>query len=106
MSEQGFEIFERDDGQGLVVVDLDHPEIWLEATPLEAGQGGFAAVLELKTDVESAKDEAKVTDSICTKLARAAEGAKRDVATEAEVIERKSQITRGRRPAKALAQRL
>ncbi len=106
MSEQGFEIFERDDGQGLVVVDLDHPGVWLEATPLEAGQGGFAAVLELKTDAESPQNEAEVTDSICAKLARVAGGAKPGVKTEAEVIERKSRITRGRRPAKTMAQSL
>jgi hypothetical protein len=106
MSEQGFEIFERADGEGLIVVDLDHPEVWLEATPLEAERGGFAAVLELKTDAESPKDEAQVTDSICAKLAQAAGGAKPDVKTEAEVIERKSRITRGRRPAKAWAQQL
>jgi|GEM_PF-3272233 len=106
MSEQGFEIFEREDGQGLVVVDLDHPEVWLEATPFEAEQGGFAAALELKTDAASLPGEAKVTDSICAKLARAAGDAKPNVKIEAEVIERESRITRGRRPAKAWAQRL
>lgn len=102
MIEQGFEIFEREDGQGLVVVDLDHPETWLEATELEAEQGGFAAVLELKTDAALVPtDEAAVTSDICAKLARAAGTAKPDVATAAEVIEQKPRITRGRRPAKA-----
>jgi hypothetical protein len=102
MIEQGFEIFEREDGEGLVVVDLDHPETWLEATELEAQQGGFATVLELKTDAALASvDEAVATSDICAKLARAAGAARPDVATAAEVIERKPRITRGRRPAKA-----
>ena len=101
MSEQGFEIFEREDGHGLIVVDLDHPETWLEATELESEQGGFAAVLELKTDVAPA-DEAKVTADICAKLAKTTNTATPNVTIQAEIIEHENRITRARRPAKAL----
>jgi hypothetical protein len=97
MTEQGFEILERTDGQGLIVVDLDHPEAWLEATPIEAEDGGFGAMLELKTDVD-ALDDAKATDDVCAKLSRVAGSAAPGIATEAEVVERKRRIERGRRP--------
>lgn len=100
MCEQGFEIFEREDGHGLIVVDLGHPETWLEATELELEQGGFAAVLELKTDVAPV-DEAKVTADICAKLAKTTNTATPDVTIQAEIIERENRITRARRPAKA-----
>lgn len=101
MREQDFEVCEREDSQGLIVVDLDHPEVWLEATELETEQGGFAATLELKTDAQQSVDESAVTDDVCARLARVAGSARPDTVTEAEVIERKSRITRGRRPAKA-----
>lgn len=100
MSEQGFEIFEREDGQGLIVVDLDHPETWLEATELEGEQGGFAALLELKTDA-APTDEASVTADICAKLANASSKVTPDVTSQAEIIEHETRITRARRPAKA-----
>lgn len=105
MSEQGFEIFERQDGQGLIVVDLDHPETWLEATPLEAEQGGFGVTLELKTDADSLAGEVEVMDTICAKLARVAKSATPGVATNAEVIDHKRRIERGHRP-KTFAQRI
>ena len=102
MSEQGFEILEREDGQGLVVVDLDHPEVWLEATELESPDGGFGAVLELKTDMEPGADqEAAITARVCSRLGQVAGAAASKVQTQAEVIERKNRITRGRRPSKA-----
>jgi hypothetical protein len=101
MRAQEFEVCEREDGQGLIVVDLDHPEIWLEATELDSEQGGFAVTLELKTDAPSPVDEAKVTDGVCARLARAAGRATDHVSAEAEVIERKTRITRSRRPATA-----
>ena len=115
MCEQGFEVLEREDGQGLVVVDLDHPEVWLEATEYADAQGGFAASLELKTDAERQTDaaalagETRITDAICAKLARAAESGTPDVATRAAVVEHEDRIKRARRPAmarKTFAQRL
>lgn len=101
MCEQGFEVLERQDGQGLVVIDLDHPEIWLEATEYENEQGGFGATLELKTDASTLGEEAGITDSICAKLARAAGSGTPEVATEAAVIEHDRRIKRARRPAVA-----
>lgn len=102
MSEQGFEVLEGEDGRGLVVVDLDHPEVWLEATELESEHGGFSAVLELKTDANSSPDhDATITSDICSKLTTVAGAATANVETQAEVIERENRITRGRRPAKA-----
>lgn len=111
MSQEGFEVLERADGNGLVVIDLEHPEIWLEATEYEAAEGGFAASLELKTDAvsTSAAEETALTDDICAKLARAAGSASPSVATQSEVVEHKSHITRGRRPTaakKAFAQQI
>jgi hypothetical protein len=109
MCEQGFEVLERQDGQGLVVVDLDHPEIWLEATEYENEQGGFAATLELKTDASSLPQEATITDDVCAKLARAAGSEAPGVSSEAAVVEHESRIKRARRPAaaqKTFAQRL
>ncbi len=105
LNAEGLEVFEREDGQGLIVIDVDHPETWLEATPLEARHGGFGATLELKTDATVLADEAGVTDAICAKLTRAAGSATPEVATQAEVIEHERRITRARRP-KAFAQRL
>jgi len=106
MSDQGFEILERQDGPGLVVIDLDQPDIWLEATPFEAEEGGFAAQLELKSDATMSTDDARVTDAVCAKLARVAGAGTAEVQVEAEVIERKPRITRARRPARTQAQRL
>lgn len=100
LNEQGLETFEREDGQGLIVVDLDHPEAWLEVTELESEQGGFAVVLELKTDAALA-DEAKVTADICAKLAKTTSTATPNVTIQAEIIEHENRITRARRPAKA-----
>jgi hypothetical protein len=102
MSAQGFEVLEREDDRSLVVVDLDHPEVWLEATELESEQGGFSAVLELKTDANSSPDDdAAITSDVCSRLTRVAGTATDSVQTQAEVIEHKPRITRGRRPAKA-----
>lgn len=102
MSEQGFEILERDDGQGLVVIDLDHPEVWLEGEALESDEGGFGAVLELRTDSESsAEQDSAITSSVCSRLSEVAGAAAGKVQTQAEVIERKERITRSRRPAMA-----
>ena len=104
MCAQGFEVLERQDGQGLVVVDLDHPEVWLEATEYEDAEGGFATSLELKTDADRQADaavlagESRITDAICAKLARAAASGTPEVAATAEVVEHEDRIKRARRP--------
>lgn len=100
MIEQGFEIIPLDDGQGLIVVDLDHPEAWFAVTELESEQGDFAAVLELNTDV-ALVDEAKVTADICAKLAKTTNTITPNVTIQAEIIEHENRIKRARRPAKA-----
>lgn len=100
MIEQGFEIIPLDDGQGLIVVDLDHPEVWFAVTELESEQGDFAAVLELNTDV-ALVDEAKVTADICAKLAKTTNTITPNVTIQAEIIEHENRIKRARRPAKA-----
>lgn len=101
MCQQGFEVLEREDGEGLIVVDLDQPEIWLEATEYTDEQGSFAATLELKTDAQLLPGEAAITDSVCQKLAQAASSAAPDVAAEAAVVEHENRIKRARRPAAA-----
>lgn len=103
MAEQGFEIFDRDDGNGLVVIDCDHPETWLEVTQLESEQGGeFAAALELKTDLAHAiADEAAVTSAVCAKLAKVSQATGPDVASESQVVEHSRRITRAHRPVRA-----
>ncbi len=101
MCQQGFEVLEREDGQGLVVVDLDHPEIWLEATEYENEEGGFAATLELKTDAPSLLSETAITNAVCAKLDRAAGSGAPEVTTEAHVVEHEDRIKRARRPAVA-----
>ena len=109
MSEQGFEVLERVDGDGLVVVDLDHPEVWLEANEYEDEGGAFAATLELMTDVAALAEEATITDAVCGKLAHAAASGAPEVATQAEVIEHERRIKRAHRPIlgrKAFAQTL
>jgi hypothetical protein len=102
MTEQGFEVLEHEDGGGLVLVDLDHPEVWLEATELKSEQGGFGAVLELRTDADlPAERDAAVTSSVCARLAQAQRATGADILTETEVIERAPRIERGRRPPRA-----
>lgn len=102
MTEQGFEVLEYEDGGGLVLVDLDHPEVWLEATELQSEQGGFGAVIELRTDADlPAERDATVTSSICTRLAQAQSAADTEILTETVVIERAPRIERGRRPPQA-----
>ncbi|MCB1628672.1 MAG: hypothetical protein KDI48_13185 [Xanthomonadales bacterium] len=98
MRGQGFEVYEREDGAGLVVVDLDHPGIWLEGIEQRAEDGGVLTTLELKTDAAPA-DEAQVTDAVCSKLREVAGKITPKVASQSEELERKQQITRGIRPA-------
>jgi hypothetical protein len=102
MNDQGFEIYDREDGKGLVLIDLDHPAAWLEVTELESDQGGFASHLDLKTDETlSSTQEAAVASEICRKLVRASESAKTGVTSQAVVVDHETSIKRGRRPAKA-----
>lgn len=103
LNEQGFEVLEREDGEGLVVVDLDHSEAWLEVQQHTTEDGSFVASLELKTDVAPFAGEDRVTDAICAKLERVAESAASGVASGSEVVEHETRITRARRP-RAFAQ--
>lgn len=103
MRTQGFEVLQRDDDGGLVVVDLSHPEVWLEAHEFESPDGGYATELELKTDASSSAElEEKLTADVCRRLAQAAAPERAgDVHTESEVIEHERRIKRARRPAAA-----
>ncbi|WP_345793324.1 hypothetical protein AAG895_17895 [Thauera sp. JM12B12] len=103
MRTQGFEVLQRDDDGGLVVVDLSHPEVWLEAQEFESPDGGYATELELKTDASSSAElEEKLTTDVCHRLAQAAAPERTgDVHTESEVIEHERRIKRARRPAAA-----
>jgi len=102
MCEQGFEVLEREDGTGMILVDLDHPDVWLEATELEADRSGYAVSLELKTDAAASDNDALVTDAVCKKLSKASASSSESVSTVAEEVERESRITKGRRPATML----
>lgn len=102
MSEQGFEIITGEGDQGLVVVDLDHPEVWLEGTEMESPEGDYVVVLDLKTDGQhSGAEEAAVTAKVCARLGDVAGAAAHEVRAQAEVIEQASRIARGSRPARA-----
>lgn len=107
MRTQGFEVLQRDEDGGLVVVDLSHPEVWLEAQEFESPVGGYATELELKTDgSSSAEKDTEVTDDVCRRLAQAAApGDAGDVRRVSEVKERKQRIERAFRP-RAAAKRL
>lgn len=99
MSLAGFKVIEQEEGQRLLVIDLDHPETWFEGTSLEAEQeGGSGATLDLITDAESLTNEDEVIADICKKLARVAGFAADEVSCESEEIERTHRIKRGRRP--------
>jgi hypothetical protein len=98
MRDEDFEVYEREDGAGLLVVDLDHPEVWLEASQKLAEDGGILTILELKTDTAPA-DEAQVTNVVCSRLDEVAGKRTPKVATQAEELERKQRITRAIRPA-------
>lgn len=100
LASQGLEVLEREDGEGLVVIDLTCPETWLEAQEIEGENGEFAATLELMTDAAPGSlDEEAQTASVCDRLGKAS-GQKTDkVKAESEVLERKKRITRARKPA-------
>lgn len=103
MAEQGFEVVQRDDGDGLILVDLDNPDIWLEATevaPKDGTTDGFGAVLEMRTDGASAASHEVAATDICARLARVA-APRPNITSVAEVVERDSRVPRARRPTKA-----
>lgn len=100
MTAAGCEVLECEDGGGLVVLDLDHPEIYLEAQEYVDDQGTFAVSLELKADKGTPiSDEGALTDAVCRKLQQAAGHSAPKVSAHSEVVERKSRITRSQRPA-------
>jgi hypothetical protein len=105
MSKQGFEVFERKNGEGLVVVDLDNLEVWLEADEIESKEGeGFGVVMELKTDATSnPEQETAITENVCSRLKQVKGAtAANNTNVQSEVIARSRKITRGKRPAKSL----
>jgi hypothetical protein len=99
LASQGMEVLEREDGQGLVVIDLTRPDTWLEVMEFAGEEGQFAASFELKTDAapDSLDDESQ-TASICERLKQATSDTGDKVRSESEVVERKSRITRARKP--------
>jgi hypothetical protein len=100
MASQGLEVVEREDGKGLVVIDLTCPETWLEAQEFEGENGEFAATLELMTDAAPGTlDEEAQTASVCERLGKASGQNADKVKAESEVVERKKHITRARKPA-------
>ena len=99
MTRAGCEVLERDDGGGLVVNDLDHPEVYLEAQEFSDENGGFAVSLELKAEpCAHIADEQAVTEAVCRKLQQAPTQGTAKVDKHSEVVERKTSISRGRRP--------
>ncbi len=99
MREEDFEVLERDDGNGLYIVDLTHPEVWLEVSePLEA-EGALVRELNINADTTQA-DEAGVTDSVCKRLAKVAGKTSPQVKSDSVEIERDRHIKRRTRPAK------
>lgn len=100
LASQGLEVLEREDGEGLVVIDLTCPKTWLEAQEFEGENGEFAATLELMTDATPGTlDEEAQTASVCERLAKASGQNTDKVKAESEVVERKKRITRARKPA-------
>lgn len=100
MASQGLEVVEREDGEGLVVIDFTCPETWLVAQEFEGENGEFAATLELMTDAAPGTlDEEAQTASVCERLRKASGQNADKVKAESEVVERKKRITRAQKPA-------
>lgn len=104
LREQDFNALSDADGR-LIIEDLRHVSVWLEETQaLEVAsseRGGMATVLELKTDTpldDWAQDE-QVIASVCERLQAASQSSTK-VKGEHEVLDRKTRISRGRRPTK------
>lgn len=92
-----FEVFESD--TGLVAIDLENPEVWLEASEVESESGGFAAILQMKTDSKATlNNEKQITNDVCKKINRIATHQDEKVNGVSEVVEHESTITRSRRP--------
>jgi len=102
LREQDFNALSDDKGR-LVIEDLRHLGVWLEEThPLDVGEGargGIATVLELKIDASShdASKDAQVISSVCQRL-QAVGQSSAHVRSEHEVLDRKKQIRRAKRP--------
>jgi len=97
---EGMEVLDREDGQGLVVIDLSRPDTWLEVDEYEGEHGQFAATFVLKTNAaEGSFDEDAQTTSICQRLSKATTQNDEKISSESEIVERKSRITRARKPA-------
>lgn len=104
MSKQGFEVFERENGQGLVVVDLNNLDVWLEADEVQSKEGaGFGVSMELKTDADNTPDqEGAITENVCSRLGQVKDATAENANGQGAIIARTPKITRGKRPAKAL----
>ena len=100
---QGYEVYERGDDQGMVVVDLDNPDVHLLLTEHAAEGGGTVSVMELMAD-SAAVDDAKVTEDACKRLANAAAQQTPGMTTKSEVLERKQRLSRAPRPVKKMEQ--
>lgn len=96
LAAEGLHVLE-DDSNRLYLLDLDHPEVWFEGTPLESAQGGFGVSLAMRTDAELS-DDAKATDQLCQKLARATSLASPDIEAEHAELENAQRIPHARRP--------
>lgn len=99
LAREGMQVVERDDGEGLVVIDLSCPETWLEVQEFEGENGEFAATFVLKTDAaEGSLNEEAQTASVCERLGKANGQGTDKVRSESEVVERKRRITRAIKP--------
>lgn len=98
LSQQGMTPEECEDGNYIIEID---ERTWLELEEFEGENGEYAATLVLKTDApEGSFDEEAKTAEICNMLAKAAGQQTTDkVKSDSEVVERKSRITRDRKPA-------
>lgn len=98
LSQQGMSPEECEDGNYIIEID---ERTWLELQEFEGENGEYAATLVLKTDApEGSFDEEAKTAEVCEMLAKAAGQQTTDkVKSDSEVVERKSRITRDRKPA-------
>lgn len=64
MSRQGFEVLEPEEGEGLVVVDLQNPDVWLRGTEMQAEDGGFAVMMELETAADTSPQQDERIDHL------------------------------------------
>lgn len=104
MSGQGFEVFEKEGGNGLVVVDLNNLGVWIDAQELQSRDGaGFGVTMELMTDVESTPQQEKATtEDVCARLGRVNGGVSEKAKAESAVVSHTHKITRGKPPARRL----